>query len=99
MVLFIKGRSATSVELNSSLAVALEENNHNTRLSTRSTFDKVHRGISLAPGASFGASYARFARLCFTATPLEDLRMAPFHERRIEERADDQRRVTRVPLR
>jgi aspartate/methionine/tyrosine aminotransferase len=30
-------------------------------------------GVSLAPGAAFGDAYARFARLCFTAVPLERL--------------------------
>jgi len=30
-------------------------------------------GVSLAPGATFGRDYARFARLCFTSTPLDAL--------------------------
>lgn len=30
-------------------------------------------GVSLAPGGAFGPSYASWARLCFTAAPLEDV--------------------------
>jgi aspartate/methionine/tyrosine aminotransferase len=30
-------------------------------------------GVSLTPGGAFGASFGRFARVCFTATPLERL--------------------------
>jgi aspartate/methionine/tyrosine aminotransferase len=30
-------------------------------------------GVSLAPGTAFGASWGRFARLCYTATPPEQL--------------------------
>jgi aspartate/methionine/tyrosine aminotransferase len=30
-------------------------------------------GVSLAPGSAFGAQFAEYARLCFTAAPLDDL--------------------------
>jgi aspartate/methionine/tyrosine aminotransferase len=30
----------------------------------------VDRGVLLAPGDAFGATYANFARLCFTSVPL-----------------------------
>lgn len=33
----------------------------------------VERGLLLAPGEAFGADYARWARLCFTACPEEQL--------------------------
>jgi aspartate aminotransferase len=33
----------------------------------------LDRGVSLAPGGSFGEGFGRFARLCFTATPPEEL--------------------------
>ncbi len=33
----------------------------------------LEAGVSLAPGAAFGASFALFARLCFTATELDAL--------------------------
>ena len=31
------------------------------------------RGVTLAPGAIFGQGYEGFARLCFTATSMDDL--------------------------
>jgi aspartate/methionine/tyrosine aminotransferase len=33
----------------------------------------VDRGVLLAPGDAFGADYSTFARLCFTAAPLDDV--------------------------
>jgi aspartate/methionine/tyrosine aminotransferase len=35
----------------------------------------VDRGVLLAPGDAFGDAYATFARLCFTAVPIERVRL------------------------
>jgi DNA-binding transcriptional MocR family regulator len=36
----------------------------------------VDAGMLLTPGGSFGSEYKKWARMCFTSVPLEELREA-----------------------